>query len=158
MEGLQLTFAEEHAESERLQVQGRPEGCLNLCSLYQKHRKYIRFCWEGQLYEFLCLCFGLGRAPRIFTKLLKIPIAILRRINIRIIVYLDDMLLMSQTIEGLNMARDTFSVTSTGVHNKSEKISTVGNPETRILGPGNRLSQHDSNSANGKSKTFNSEM
>ena len=63
--------------------------------LHQKHRKYIRFCWEGPLYEFLCLCFGLGPAPRIFTKVLKIPIAILRRINIRIILYLDDMLLMS---------------------------------------------------------------
>ena len=75
--------------------------------LHQKHRKYIRFCWEGQLYEFFCLCFGLGLAPRIFTKLLKIPIATLRRINIRILVYLDDMLLMSQTIGGLNMARDT---------------------------------------------------
>ena len=70
------------------------------------------------------------------------------------------MLLMSQTIEGLNMARDTliFSLTATRVHYKSEKISTVGNPETRIPGPGNRLSQHDSNFANGKSKNFNSEM
>ena len=76
--------------------------------LHRKHRKYILFCWEGQLYELLCLeLLGLGPAPRIFTKLLKIPIAILRRINIRIIVYLDDMFLMSQTIEGLNMARDT---------------------------------------------------
>ena len=51
-----------------------------------------------------------------------------------------------------------FSLTATGVHNKSEKVSTVGNPETSILGPGNRLSQHDSNLANGKSKKFNSEM
>ena len=51
-----------------------------------------------------------------------------------------------------------FSLTATGVHHKSEKISTVGNPETRIPGPGNRLSQHDSNFANEKSKNFNSEM
>ena len=75
--------------------------------LHQKYRKYIRFCWEGQLYELLCLCFGLGPAPRIFAKLLKISIAILRRINVRIIVYLDDMLLMNQTIEDLNMTRNT---------------------------------------------------
>ena len=72
-----------------------------------KYRKYIRFCWEGQLYEFLCQCFGLGPAPRIFKKLQKIQIAIIRRINIYIIVYLDDMVLMSQAIEGLNLARDT---------------------------------------------------
>ena len=104
--------------------------------MYQKHRKYIRFCWDGQLYEFLYLCFGLGPAPRTFTKLLKIAIVIRRRINIRIIVYLDDMLLMSQTIEDLT-------------HGNGE-ISTVGNPETRILGPENRLNQHDSNFAIGK--------
>ena len=51
-----------------------------------------------------------------------------------------------------------FSLTATGAHNKSENISTVGKPETRFLGPGNRFSQHDSNFANGKSKKFNSEM
>ena len=51
-----------------------------------------------------------------------------------------------------------FSLTATGVHNKYEKISTSGNPEIRIIEPGNRLSQHGSKFANGKSKNFNSEM
>ena len=49
------------------------------------------------------------------------------------------------------------SLTTTGVHNKTEKISPVGNSETSILRPGNRLSQHDSNFANGKSKKCDSE-
>ena len=44
---------------------------------------------------------------RIFTKLLKIPIAVLRRIQIRIIIYLDDMLLMSQTVNSLVIPRNT---------------------------------------------------
>ena len=68
---------------------------LNDAPLHPEHRKYIRLKWEGQLYMFLCLCFGLGPARSIFTKLLKIPVEVLRRINIRIIVYLDDFLLMS---------------------------------------------------------------
>ena len=50
--------------------------------------------------------FCLG-SPRIFTKLLKIPIAILRRINIRMIIYLDGMLLMGHSIEKISMCRDT---------------------------------------------------
>ena len=50
--------------------------------------------------------FCLG-SPRIFTKLLKIPIAILRRINIRMIIYLDGMLLMGHSIEKTSMCRDT---------------------------------------------------
>ena len=49
--------------------------------LDKSSRKYIRFQWEGNLYEFLCLCFGLGPAPLIFTKLLKIAIALLTRIK-----------------------------------------------------------------------------
>ena len=64
--------------------------------------------------------------------------------------------------EGSNSKRDKghidFSLTATGVHNKYEKISTSGNPEIRIIEPGNRLSQHGSKFANGKSKNFNSEM
>ena len=74
--------------------------------LHLSSRKLVRFRWSGKLYEFLCLCFGLGPAPRIFTKLLKVPMAILRRLGIRIIIYLDDMLLIGKTIEETIMIRD----------------------------------------------------
>ena len=43
-------------------------------------------------------------ASRIFTKLQKISISIMRRTNIRIIVYFDDMLIMDQA---MLMFRDT---------------------------------------------------
>ena len=42
--------------------------------LEKSSKKYIRFQWEVNLYEFLCLCFGLGPSRLIFTKFLKIPI------------------------------------------------------------------------------------
>ena len=54
-----------------------------------------------------CLCFGLAPAPRVFTNILKVPISLLHRLNIRILIYLDDMLLMSQSIERLVIVRDT---------------------------------------------------
>ena len=60
-------------------------------------RKFVRFQWKGTLYEFMCLCFGLGPAPSVLTKLLKIPISILSKINIRVIIYLDDMLILSHS-------------------------------------------------------------
>ena len=72
-----------------------------------KSRKYVRFQWKGLLYEFCCLCFGLSPAPLVFTKLLKVPISLLRKLNVRIIIYLDDMLLMASSLEDLLMARDT---------------------------------------------------
>ena len=73
--------------------------------LHKESRKYIRFEWESNLYEFLCLSFRLGPAPRIFTKLLKT--AIPHRLKFRIIVYLEDMLLMRPASEDIFMARDT---------------------------------------------------
>ena len=69
-------------------------------------QKFLWFQWSCNLDEFLCLCFGLGPAPRIFTKSIKVPIALLRRVNIRIIIYLDDMLLMGRTLPEIFIARD----------------------------------------------------
>ena len=61
-------------------------------SLKKESRKYVRFRWEGTLYKFLCLCFDLGSASLIFIKILKVPISLSRRLQIRVIIYLDDML------------------------------------------------------------------
>ena len=60
-----------------------------------KSRKYVRFQWKALLYEFCCLCFGISPAPLDFTKLLKVPIPLSRKLKARITVYLDDMLLMA---------------------------------------------------------------
>ena len=56
-----------------------------------RHRRYLRFSWEGQLYEFQCLPFGLCSAPRVFTKLLKPVMSVLRQKGFRSLIYLDDM-------------------------------------------------------------------
>lgn len=70
-------------------------------------RKYVRFQWEDNLYEYLFLCFVPGPAPRIFTKLLKIPIALLLRTNIMPLIYFDDMMTMGKTLVEILMNRDT---------------------------------------------------
>ena len=67
--------------------------------LSQDDGRRVRFRWELTLYQFLCLCFGLALAPYVFTKLLKIPMALLRRIGIRMVIYLDDMLIIGRTRE-----------------------------------------------------------
>ena len=41
-------------------------------ALDQNSRKFVRLWWKQTLYEFMCLCFGQGLAPRVFTKLLKV--------------------------------------------------------------------------------------
>ena len=104
MEGLHLL---NDMLKEKDYMRKRPEGCSLLCSTASKTSEVHPVLLEGQSYKFLCLFFGVGPAPRIFTNLVKILLAILGIIDIWVIANLDDMLFMSQTIEGLNMARDT---------------------------------------------------
>ena len=70
-------------------------------------RKYLRFQWQNKLFQFNCLPFGLASAPRVYTKLMKPVISLLRKAGIRLIIYLDDILLMAETKEKLIQARDS---------------------------------------------------
>ena len=71
------------------------------------HRKYLRFVWEDDSCEFLCLCFALYPASLIFTKLLKEPIALTCWLNIRQIIYLDGMSIMTRSAQELIFHQDT---------------------------------------------------
>ena len=56
----------------------------------------MRFPWSDNLCESIYHCFDVGPASRIFTKLLKIPQALL---NMRLIIQLDSMLVFERTME-----------------------------------------------------------
>ena len=58
--------------------------------IHQADRKYLRFRWGGKLYQFGVLPFGLSSAPRVFTRVLKAPMAFLRKQGLKSVVYLDD--------------------------------------------------------------------
>ena len=45
-----------------------------------QHQPLSRFMHGGLRYQFSCLPFGLGPAPRLFTKLLKPVVALLKRL------------------------------------------------------------------------------
>ena len=65
--------------------------------VWRSHQKFLRFVWKETMYEFACLPFGLASAPRVFTKLMKPVVGLLRQLGIRLIIYLDDMLIMAQS-------------------------------------------------------------
>lgn len=65
-----------------------------LIPISKKHRKYLRFSFDGRLYEFNCMPFGLSIAPYIFTKLLKPVVQKLREQGTVCVVYLDDILII----------------------------------------------------------------
>ena len=52
-------------------------------------------------YQFQCLSFGLTSAPRVFSKILKSVVGAFRHMGIRLVIYLDDILVMHQSMEQL---------------------------------------------------------
>ena len=66
--------------------------------VHSDHRKYLRFEFEGQLYQFRVLPNGLACGPRLFTKIMKVPLSILRQTHgITISGYLDDTISIEDT-------------------------------------------------------------
>ena len=62
-----------------------------------QYRKYLRFTWNNQLYEFNCLPNGYSGAPRLFTKLMKPIFGQLRSEGNLSVYYLDDSLQIGST-------------------------------------------------------------
>ena len=62
--------------------------------IHKSSQRFLGFIWGTKHYTFLGLPFGLSSAPRIFTKLLKPVAAFLRKQGYRIIIYLDDVILL----------------------------------------------------------------
>lgn len=69
--------------------------------IYKGHRKYLRFQFQGIVYQFRALCFGPTSAPRVFTKIVSVVVAWLRQRSIRIASYLDDWLALNRLQQGL---------------------------------------------------------
>lgn len=57
----------------------------------------MRFIWKDQRYEFTCLPFGYSLAPRVFIKICKDIVAQLRLNSLRIVIFLDDILLVASS-------------------------------------------------------------
>ena len=71
-------------------------------SVNKNHRKYLRFIWKHQLFQFTCLPNGLSCAPRIFTKILKPIYATLRSQGFENVGYIDDSYLQGGTFSDCN--------------------------------------------------------
>lgn len=66
------------------------------------YRKYLRFVWDGKVYQFLALPFGLAVAPQVFTRVFQTVTAHLHTLSIQAHSYLDDSLLKEFSPETLS--------------------------------------------------------
>ena len=67
--------------------------------IVKHHRKFLRFSWRGQLWQFDSMPNGLALTPRKFTELLKPVLAKLREEGHVSTSFLDDSLLLSDSEE-----------------------------------------------------------
>ena len=68
-------------------------------SIHKKSRKYTRFILDGDIYEYLGLPMGLTCSPRIFTRVSKAVVDVLRIEGVIIIIFIDDILVLGRTYE-----------------------------------------------------------
>ncbi|CAG2188300.1 unnamed protein product [Mytilus edulis] len=81
--------------------------------LQRNIKSFLRFYWNGKLFQYTCLPNGISSAPRIFTKLLKPVYSSLRVLGHVNVGYIDDSLLLGETIEECNKnVNDTIELMS----------------------------------------------
>ena len=99
-------------------------------------RKYLRFKWEDQFYEFTCLPNGLSCAPRQFTEILKPPLATLHKQGHISIAHLDDLYLQGRTYDDYvkNVIDTTVLLDKLGLVVHPEKSSFIPSQVLVILG------------------------
>ena len=68
--------------------------------VHRKSRRFLAFRWKGKTYVWKTLPFGLTSAPRVFSKVMRTVMKYLRARGIRIVQYLDDMLILNTTKRG----------------------------------------------------------
>ncbi|XP_070173808.1 uncharacterized protein [Littorina saxatilis] len=76
--------------------------------MHPADRKWLRFRWASQVYQFRALPFGLSLAPWVFTMVVRQVCALVRSRGVRLRAYLDDWLILSQSQVGCE--QDTQSV------------------------------------------------
>lgn len=65
--------------------------------IYAPQRKFLRFAFQGTIYKYIVLPFGLSLSPRVFVKCTEAAIAPLSKQGIRISSYIDDWVLAAES-------------------------------------------------------------
>lgn len=76
----------------------------------QSFRKWLRFVWEENIYQFRALPFGLSLSPWVFTKVVRELLAVVHSNEVRMRAYLDDWAVLAAS--HAQAARDTELVLS----------------------------------------------
>ena len=101
-----------------------------------KDQQYLRFTADSKCYQFPCLPFSLSCAPWTFTKVMKPLMALLRAWGIRIIIYIDDMLILVESREAAMQHLEVliFLLEALGQQGEIHSVPSSGTGVPRIVG------------------------
>lgn len=96
-----------------------------LVPIHNSDKKYLRFVWKQELYEFQVLPFGLNTAPYVFTKILKPVVQHLRSMGFISVIYLDDIWCSGSTYAdcSINVQKTITTLSDLGFIINNEKSS-----------------------------------
>ena len=111
--------------------------------IHCRSRRYLRFVFEGKVYQFRALAFGLNVSPYVFTRMLKTVLRHVRRLGIRVHAYLDDWLQpsVSETLSWLHSRRLLKIILDLGFIPNWEKSELVPVQDFCFLGARFKLAQ-----------------
>ena len=125
-----------------------------------KSRCFLVFIFDGKIYRFKVMHYGLNSAPRIFTKLLKPILRLLRCQGMLLIIYLDDILLIAPTAE-LCLAQGKLLMKLLQdlgfLVNMNKSVLKNSHPKNNFSGFCYRLGKYDNFSLRGKTTGDNSQ-
>jgi len=114
-----------------------------LIPIHESDRKYLKFLWKGQRYQFTCLPFGLSIAPYVFTKVLKPVVSYLRQRSILLVTYIDDWLFLASSDSGCrktgNIIMEFLTKLGFTINHEKSKL----NPGTKVEYLGLAIDSHN---------------
>ena len=100
--------------------------------IHPRFQKFLAFSFQGKLFFYKALPFGLSPAPYIFSRIMTYPVQILRKKEVNVLAYLDDLIFWGRTKwevrRAVTLAKQTFS-----------KLGFLLNYEKSVTRPTQRL-------------------
>ncbi|KAI2653798.1 hypothetical protein H4Q32_014146 [Labeo rohita] len=107
---------------------------LTVNQVVSQIRKFLRFAFRGEAYQYRVIPFGLALSPRTFTKCVDAALAPLRLRGIRILNYIDDWLILAQSEHMAVQHRDVEHMKELGLRLNARKSVLSPLQRTTYLG------------------------
>lgn len=101
--------------------------------IHPSSKPYLRFVFEGLVYQFRALCFGISPAPQVFTEVMKTVGSHAHQRSIRVHQYIDDWLCVADTETGAREDTQWLLETATSLGLRVNMEKSELKPTQRIV-------------------------